>query len=184
MKNIFTTLVLAMILIGLFVYMNLNGENSHDPVVDSVEENASSSANGPSDSEDQDITVDTVIISDGTADFGVYALVSTGERIKIAESDNPDTIENYFNIVTYHQALVSPNKKFIALQASLFEDSFVQVYDANTGTLHDRQWGRVIQWTDKNLLVVDSCDLSGEECTYLISSSSVKPWEFISREME
>lgn len=184
MRNTIAIATLILVLLGLFAYIFFNEENYSEPLAIPAEENIGSTTDEQVESEDQSATVNTVVIGDGPTDFGVYTLLSTGERIKIAESDNPDTIEDYFNIVTYHEAFVSPDKKFVALQASLFEDSFIQVYVAGSDTLHERQWGRIVEWTDDNLLKVDSCDLSGEDCTYLISSGSETPWEFVPRDME
>ncbi len=131
--------------------------------------------------ETQDTTIAEVEIGDGTDDFGVYVITTTGEKLKIAQSDNPETIENYFDIVTYHEAFISPNNKFVALEGSRFEDGFVKVYAVETNTLYDEQWGYVDEWTSDGLLKLDVCDLSGEVCTYLISRDANRPWEFIER---
>lgn len=132
--------------------------------------------------ERKDVTVTQVTISDIETDRGVYVSLDNGERIMIAQSDDPETIDYYFDIVTYFEAFISPDKKFVALQGAQFEDQFMQVYDAQTGILHELQWGRVVDWTPTNLLRVDSCNLAGEECTYLISENSEEPWEFVERD--
>ncbi len=131
--------------------------------------------------EAQDVYIVEVEIGDSANDLGVYVITTTGEKLKIAQSDNPETIENYFDIETYHEAFISPNNKFVALEGSRFEDGFVKVYAVETNTLYDEQWGYVDEWTSDGLLKVDACDLSGEVCTYLISRDANRPWEFIER---
>lgn len=176
MKKVIALSLVAVLLIGAFVYLRLP-----DQEVALVTENIDERTNQLTENETEPVVVDRVVINDGAPDFGVYVVASTGERIKIAESDDPETIEDYFSIVTYHKAYLSPNKQFVALEASLFEDLFVVVYDVASGTLHDRQWGQVGSWTEDNLLTIDSCNLAGEDCTYLISNRSEAPWEMTER---
>jgi hypothetical protein len=172
---------ISVITIGLFLglIVFIVNQNNNSEVTDLEENNIVDSTQASE--EKENIKITDVEVGDSVTSFDVTLITNTAERIKIAESGNPDTIENYFDIVAYQKAYISPNKEFVALQGGQFEDSFVQIYDAKSGVLHEWQWGRFVEWTPDNLLKVDSCNLAGEDCKYLISGTNEKPWEFVER---
>jgi hypothetical protein len=115
-------------------------------------------------------------VTEDSVDPGVYATLSNGETKRIAASDNLETIKNYFEIVTYREAYVSPDMQFVAVQGSQFEDAIVQVYEVETDLLHEIIYGVVLGWTSDGLLKIESCNLAGENCTDKISVSAETPW--------
>ncbi|HMO78176.1 MAG TPA: hypothetical protein PKA42_01025 [Candidatus Paceibacterota bacterium] len=176
MKYLITIITIVLLLLVFVITFN------QDEKLEVVELEEGKALDSTQESEIEEYSeVAEVEVGDSVTSFDVIVVTNTGERIKIAESDNSETIENYFDIVTYQEAYISPNKKFVALQGSQFEDSFVQIYNTKSGVLHEWQWGRFAEWTPDNLLKVDSCNLAGEDCSYLISETNEKPWEFIER---
>ncbi len=184
MNKIITLSVVVLTLTALLVYISYRDKEVSKLAITSEEGKTNSDNHETPVPSEEVVTLDSVEIGDGESDLGVYVVLSTNYRVRIAESDNPSTIENYFEVVSYHEGYISPDKKFVALQGSKFEDSFVEVYEAGRGILHNRTWGRVVEWTEDSLLKVDACNLAGEDCTYLISSSNEKPWEFTERVLE
>ena len=100
----------------------------------------------------------------------------SGERKKVALSV-PFNENNFEETVQYDEAYVSPNKQFVAFAARGFEEKFVQIYDVSSDILHDRIYGEVVEWRDNNLLEINACNLSGEQCSVKLSVSAERPWE-------
>lgn len=114
--------------------------------------------------------------AEASVDSGVYATLSSGETKRIAASSDLDTLENYFDVITYREAFISPDKSFVAVQGYQFEDAIVQVYEVETDILHEIIYGVVSEWTADGLLKIESCNLAGENCTDKISVSVETPW--------
>lgn len=112
----------------------------------------------------------------GSSDGGVYITLSSGETRFVAKSDPISQPIDPLNSNTYKLALVSDDGKFVAVSGTGFEEPFVQVYDVQTGTLHEKLYGITTGWTNDGLLKIESCDLTGEECSEKISVSADKPW--------
>ncbi len=108
---------------------------------------------------------------------GVYTTLSNGETRMVAETVKFDK-NNFTEVKTYRKVTVSPNKRFAAIDANGFEESFVQIYDAGTGKLYKRTYGQTSGWTDNNLMKIQICNLASEKCSGKISVSSDKPWIF------
>lgn len=104
--------------------------------------------------------------------------VSFSNNVKkiVAVAKKPGSVENYFEIETYREAFISPNRKFVALQGTEFEDTFVRIYNAEEDRLEDKMYGEVMDWDNIGRLGILSCNLAGEECTSYISVSSKTPW--------
>lgn len=102
--------------------------------------------------------------------------LSNGEQKIVARSKKPDDVEQYFEIETFQEAFISPNRKFAALQAIGFEDPFIQIYNLGEDRLEDKIYGEVSDWDNLGRLGVLSCNLAGEDCTQYISSSPEMPW--------
>jgi hypothetical protein len=109
-------------------------------------------------------------------DGDIEVVLSNGEKKIIAQAFKPASQEQYFEIETYSEAVISPNRKFAALQGIGFEDSFVRIYNTEADRLEDKIWGEVQDWDNIGRLGILSCDLSGEECTSYISVSPDTPW--------
>ena len=122
------------------------------------------------------MSTEVIAATEDAVDPGVYVTLSNGDAKLIAASSDLDTLENYFEVITYREAFVSPDKTFVAVEGSQFEDAIVQVYDPATDVLHEIMYGVVSGWTTNGLLRIESCDLSGESCTDKISVSSLTPW--------
>ena len=108
---------------------------------------------------------------------GVYITLSNSETLMVAETVKFDK-NNFTEVKTYRKVTVSPNKRFAAIDANGFEESFVQIYDAETDKLYKRTYGQTSVWTDDNLMKIQMCNLAGENCSGKISVSNDKPWVF------
>lgn len=165
-KNILITIVVLFLIITIVLFLqnikskNFNNLKNND---DSNQLTASS----------------TEVIEDTDQTKGViYVILSNGDKLKIAQSNGPKDVSEIYDIITYRNTYISPNKKFVAVEATGFEESFVEVYDVATNILHRRTHGDVIKWNDSGLLEVLSCDLAREDCNNKVSISSDKPWLF------
>ena len=109
-------------------------------------------------------------------DDAVYALLSNGEQRRFAEFV-PFENNNFTEVRTYQSYKISPNKKFVAIEGSAFEEGIVQVYEVETDTLYEVMYGDIDDWTADGLLKIKSCNLAGEQCSNKISTSPNRPWE-------
>jgi hypothetical protein len=112
------------------------------------------------------------VVSDGD----IEVVLSNGEKKIVAKALKPASQEKYYESETYSEAVISPNRKFAALQGIGFEDSFVRVYNVEADRLEDKIYGDIQDWDNIGRLGILSCDLSGEECTSYISVSPDTPW--------
>lgn len=112
------------------------------------------------------------VVNDGD----IEVVLSNGEKKIVAQALKPATEAQYNEVETYVEAVISPNRKFVALQGIGFEDSFIRVYNAEADRLEDKIYGEVQDWDNVGRLGILSCDLSGEECTSYISLSPDTPW--------
>ena len=119
-----------------------------------------------------------VVVNDGD----IEVLLSTGEKNIVARAYKPETQEQYNEVETYTEAVISPNRKFVALQGIGFEDSFVRIYNVDADRLEDKIYGEVQDWDNIGRLGILSCDLSGEKCVSYISIAPETPW--VLREIE
>jgi uncharacterized surface protein with fasciclin (FAS1) repeats len=116
-------------------------------------------------------------VTDGSSEGDVYATLSNGEVRLIAQSDPITQPPNFANFDMYRGAAVSPNNLYVAIGGIGFEESFVQVYDVQTDTLHEKIDGGEYSWTDEGLLKVKICSPVSDGCSEFISVSSQTPWE-------
>lgn len=105
----------------------------------------------------------------------VYVTLNTGEERKIADFV-PFVENNFTEVRTYQSYTISPDKQFVAVGGSAFEEQIVQVYEVQTDTLHEVIYGQIDGWTSEGLLEIQSCDLSGENCVEKVSVGSTTPW--------
>ena len=118
-------------------------------------------------------TIETaVVVNEGDIEISF----SNGEKKIVAVAKKPISQERYFEIETYTKAVISPNRKFAALQGFEFEEKFVRVYTAQSDRLEDKIYGEVQDWDNLGRLGILSCNLAGEECTNYISISPDTPW--------
>lgn len=101
---------------------------------------------------------------------------SNGEKKVVAQANKPTAQEQYFEVETYSEGIISPNRKFAALQGIGFEDSFVRIYNAEADRLEDKIYGEVQDWDNVGRLGILSCDLPREDCVDYISVSPDTPW--------
>jgi len=127
------------------------------------------------------------IVKGGETDWygNVYYYDKTGRSSLIAPSK---TVENgmakeTFDSILYTEARLSPNGRWIALEAACWEEDCLQVYDLNTRKLYaanvaaqDTQW-----LSDGRIRVVGLCSYPTELCGTYESSSPDTPWQL--REM-
>ena len=106
----------------------------------------------------------------------IEVTLSDGQKKVVARAKKPQTEEEYYEIETYQEAFVSPNRAFVALQGIGFEDSFVRIYNVVADRLENKIYGEVTAWDNVGRLGILACDLSGEECTNYISVSPETPW--------
>ncbi len=118
-----------------------------------------------------DITIATTTILNNV----VEVLLSDGTKKVIAQGLAAEDVSDIYLIETYLEAFISPNSKFVALQAIGFEDYFVSIYNAETGLLKDKIYGEVTNWSSDGLLKINTCNLAGEECRQFISKSAGEP---------
>ena len=118
------------------------------------------------------------VVNDGD----IEVLFSTGEKNIVARAYKPATQEQYNEVETYAEAIISPNRKFVALQGIGFEDSFVRIYNVDADRLEDKIYGEVQDWDNIGRLGILSCDLPREECVSYISIAPETPW--VLREVE
>jgi|GEM_PF-596636 len=168
-----TTVVLAT---GIAIALNRSSDAETPPAKDVHERQEPPAA--------RELTIRSVEVRnerDQEGQGGVYAVFSDGSAATLALQVAPDDVEDIHDIVTYRSALVSPDARRVALQATGFEDDFVEIYDAATRTLHKRTYGKAVSWSEDGLLSVRACNLAGEQCTAKVSVSSEKPWLFETR---
>lgn len=108
-------------------------------------------------------------------DEAVYVTLSNEERIRIADFVTFKN-ENFTEVRNYQSYEISPNKQFVAIDGYAFEDGIVEVYDADTDILHEVIYGQADGWADDGLLLIETCDLSGDSCVGKISLSADTPW--------
>lgn len=125
-------------------------------------------------------TISSVEVKEGSGatNGGVFVTLSNGNTLKIAQSKGPEDVSEIHYIISYRKAFISPDHRYVAVEATGFEEQFIDIYDVNTNILHKRTYGVVTQWTKDGLLEVRSCNLAGENCTDKISISNNKPWLF------
>ncbi len=112
------------------------------------------------------------IVNDGDVEVSF----STGEKKIVALAKKPEDVKQYFDIETFQKTFISPNREFVALQATEFEEAFVQVYNVESDRLESKIYGVVTGWDNVGRLGILSCNLAGEECTSYISNSPETPW--------
>lgn len=163
--------VVVLVIVSLLIFKNY-------PRPDKLNESNNETFNNTVNNE---ITVSSVEVkknNDATHDGGVYVTFANGNTKKIAQSKGPQDVAEIYDIISYRKAFISLDHKYVAVEATGFEESFVEVYEVSTDVLHKRTHGVVTRWTNDGFLEVKSCDLSGEECNNKISISSNKPWLF------
>jgi hypothetical protein len=105
----------------------------------------------------------------------VEATFSDDTKKVIAQGLEAENVSDIYMIETYLKASLSPNGKFVALQAVGFEDYFVSVYGVNIGLVGEKIYGEVVGWTNDGRLEINACNLAGEECRQFISASAQEP---------
>lgn len=111
-----------------------------------------------------------------TNDQGAFITLSDGTERQVA-SAVPFEEDNFEEVQNYREAFVSPDNTFVAFSGSGFEESFVQVYSAESDRLYDKIFGVFDRWEANGRLVIESCNLAGEQCTTKASVSGDRPWE-------
>ena len=105
----------------------------------------------------------------------VEAMFSDGTKKVIAQGIEAEDVSDIHMIETYLKSTVSPNNKFIALQAIGFEDYFVSIYSVDKGLSPEKIYGEVVGWTNDGRLEMNACNLAGEECRRFISRNAQEP---------
>ncbi len=118
-----------------------------------------------------DLTIATTTVRNNV----VEAVFSDGTKKVIAQGLATEDVSDIYMIETYLEAFISPNNKFVAIQAIGFEDYFVNIYDVDTGLLEEKIYGEVVRWTNIGRLEVNACNLAGEECRQFVSKSAEEP---------
>lgn len=114
----------------------------------------------------------------------VYYRDKKGNKMFIARSK---TVENglakrTFDSVFYTQAHLSPDQKWIALEAVCWENDCLEVYDLDAGAIHpaspEDAASQNTQWlSDSRLRLEGDCSYPGALCGRYESTDSNKPWE-------
>lgn len=171
-KTILGIAIIAVVaVIGVLAFKNYSGTEVLEPSNNVM-------PNNPTKSE---LTVSAIEVrknNNPTHEGDVYITTSDGNTKQITQSKGPEDVAEYYDTVSYTKAFISPDHKYVAVEANSFEEQFVEVYEASTDVLHKRTYGVVVRWREDGLLEVKSCDLSGEECNKKISISQSKPWLF------
>ncbi|MES2749187.1 MAG: hypothetical protein V4606_02225 [Patescibacteria group bacterium] len=105
----------------------------------------------------------------------VEATFSDGSIKVIAQGLDAEDVSDIQLIETYLEAFISPDARFVALQAIGFEDYFVNIYNVDTGMFTEKIYGEVMKWTDDGRLEIKACNLAGEECREMISRNAKNP---------
>ena len=101
---------------------------------------------------------------------------SDGYKKIVAEAIDAEDVPDIHSIETFLRTHISPDGRYVALQAVGFEDSFISVYNVAEDRLEEKIYGEVTRWTDGGKLEVNACNLTGEECTRYISATAEGPW--------
>lgn len=106
----------------------------------------------------------------------VYYVKNNGEKIVVARSvDDP---KNPAANIGYRKAILSPDRRFIALGSVGWEAVSLEVYDISTGKIHQTNatgldYGHWLY--DDRLLVIGQCGM-GIECGIFLSKDGNQPW--------
>lgn len=172
MKRIFIIVVIIfLIVVSFFVFKKYTQDNKNNNLNN---EEVNIEVN-------KEKTVVKVEVKEGDTqinDGAVYVYFSDGNSKKIAESKGFKEVEIPYDIVSYKKSFISEDKKYVAIEANAFEESFVEIYEVSTDILHKRTYGVVTGWTNDGLLEVRECDLPGEVCNDKISINNSEPWIF------
>lgn len=118
-----------------------------------------------------DITISTTTIMNNV----VEVLLSDGIKKVAAQGLAAEDVSDIYMIETYFKTFISPNNKFVALQAIGFEDYFVSIYNVDSGLSEEKIYGEVVHWTNDGRLEINACNLAGEECRQYVSKSAEDP---------
>lgn len=110
----------------------------------------------------------------------VYYRDRKGDKTLIARSRTVDNglAERIFHSVFYTQAHISPNQKWIALEAACWEDDCLEVYDLATGEIHSANVASPnTRWLQDNRLRLEGdCSYPGALCGRYESMDADQPW--------
>ena len=187
-KSTILTRLAIILLGGFFIFCTSKPESSSNqtgnarvqPSTNSTEnaetKNGSNQIGDEKAVQDQSLTITNAEVRKGK-NPGVYVTLSSGETRMIAETVKFKN-NNFSEVKNFQKVFISPNKQFAAIDATGFEEAFVQIYDSATDTLHKRTDGKITKWNEKGLLEVKSCNLAGENCLEKISVDGKTPWVF------
>src|SRR4030042_3218035 len=107
----------------------------------------------------------------------VYFINDKGEKITIVESVND--FKDPINNKRYESAVLSPNKKFIALEGTGWEWSILEIYDIFIGKIYSTNENGSAKWLpDSRLYVEGGCGM-GLSCGIFESINNSEPWKLI-----
>ena len=124
-------------------------------------------------------TIDRVAMTAARATIingNVEVVFSDGSKKIVAKAIDAEDVPDIHSIETFLRTYISPDGRYVALQAVGFEDSFISVYNVAEDRLEEKIYGEVTRWTDGGKLEVNACNLAGEECTRYISATAESPW--------
>lgn len=120
--------------------------------------------------------------------YGDFYYLSSGN--KVIELARSKSIENglatiHLNQVFFTKAQLSPNGRFVLLQADCWEERCAVIYDLQTNKRHFVPAKRSMNWLESGLLeVIGECEAPSFGCGRYQSKSADMPWELLPKRQQ